>query len=132
MANLLLIDDDLDMTDTFAEVLRAEGHTVRVARNGKEGLDRLGEDKPDLILCDVEMPILDGPGMALQILVRDAGQELIPILLTSGVVNLRRIAEQVGTPYFLAKPFTVDRLMSKLIQALTERRPPQPKLTTGA
>jgi len=75
MANLLLVDGDLDMVDAFAEVLRAEGHSVRAARDGREGLARLAEEKPDLIICDVEMPIMSGPDMALEIFLGDAGQE---------------------------------------------------------
>lgn len=129
MANLLLIDDDLDLADVFAEVLRAEGHTVRVARNGKEGLARLAEEKPDLIICDVEMPVLNGPDMAFQIFLRDAGEELIPILLTSGVADLHRVAEKVGTPYFLGKPFSVEQLLDAMRRALFERKPPQRRLS---
>jgi CheY-like chemotaxis protein len=131
MANLLLVDDDLDIADAFADVLRAEGHQVRMARNGEEGLARLAEEKPDLVISDVQMPVLDGPDMAYEIFLRDAGSELIPILLTSGVADLHHVARQVGTPYFLGKPFTVRQLLDKLNQALAERRRPQPKLAAG-
>jgi DNA-binding NtrC family response regulator len=126
MANLLVVDDDLDMVDALAEILGAGGHQVRLARNGKEGLARLSEEKPELIVCDVDMPVLNGPEMASQILVRDAGLEKIPILLMSGVPDLRRVAHRVGTPYFIGKPFGMAQLMDKVNQALTERSPPQP------
>jgi len=130
MANLLLVDDDPDMADAFAEVLRAEGHSVRMARDGQEGLSCLADGLPDLIICDVEMPLVSGPDMAHQILARDLGQELIPILLTSGVADLHRVAEKVGTPYFLGKPFTVAQLIDQLARALSERRPPLPRPST--
>ncbi|MFZ5471870.1 MAG: response regulator [Myxococcota bacterium] len=122
-----MVDDDLDMANAFADVLRAEGHSVSLARNGQEGLVLLGKQKPELIICDVEMPVLNGPDMALEIFLKDAGDALIPILLASGVADLHRIADQVGTPYYLAKPFTVEQLLDTLSRALRERRPPQPK-----
>jgi CheY-like chemotaxis protein len=131
MASLLIVDDDLDLADVLAEVLRSEGHEVRVARDGKEGLARLTDKKPDVILCDVEMPVLTGPEMAVQILLHDAGLEEIPILLTSGVPDLRRVADAVGTPYFLGKPVSFERLVAKLNQMLRERTPPRPTLRPG-
>jgi DNA-binding NtrC family response regulator len=131
MASLLVVDDDLDMTDAFAEILRMEGHDVRIARNGREGLACLAEDVPDLILCDVEMPVLNGPDMAYQVILMNAGRERVPIVLTSGVAGLRRVAQNVGTPYLLSKPFTVEQLVDTLNRALVERRPPQPGLAAG-
>jgi CheY-like chemotaxis protein len=126
MADVLLVDDDRDLVDAFGEVLRALGHKVRVASNGFEGLAELSEQKPDVIITDVDMPVLDGPGMALQILAHDAGDELIPIILTSGSKELARVAASLGTPYQLAKPFALAKLIETLRQALTERRAPQP------
>lgn len=126
MANILLVEDDSDLIESLAKFLRLEGHRVRTASNGLEGLQRISEERPDLVLCDVEMPVLDGPGMARRMFLRDAGEELIPILLSSGAAGLIHIASQIGTPYLLAKPFTFGQLSSEVARALTERRPPQP------
>lgn len=105
MAHLLLVDDDSDVVEAFAEVLRAEGHKVRTARTGEEGLLALrAAPLPDLVVLDVDMPVLGGPGMAHQMLLHDAGEEKIPILLVSGSDNLPQIARRMGTPYFLRKP----------------------------
>src|SRR5262245_3546540 len=105
MADLLLVDDDLDLASVFEEFLQGEGHTVRTARNGAEGLVMLNERMPDLVILDIEMPVLDGPAMAYQMFLRDLGLDEIPILLISGIADLDRAAARVGTPYFLAKPF---------------------------
>jgi CheY-like chemotaxis protein len=129
MANVLLVDDDVDVADVFAEVLCAEGYSVRVAHNGREGLASLTAPLPDLVICDVEMPVLNGPDMAYQVFLRDLGAEKIPILLASGAADLQRIAERVGTPYYLAKPFTVEQLRPVLDRALTEKIPPRPQRT---
>lgn len=101
---------------------------VRVAHDGREGLAQVEEAFPDLIVCDVEMPNLTGPDMAYRIFLRDAGAEKIPILLISGVRDLREVAQQVGTTYFLSKPVSVERLFATLTRALVERVPPQPRV----
>ena len=132
MTSILVIDDDVDMAEATATVLRLDGGTVRVARNGREGLERLAEELPDVIVCDVEMPLLDGPGLALQMLLRDAGAERIPFVLVSAAPDLRAIAAMVGTPYFLSKPFTADQLMALTARASVERRAPQPPPTGAA
>jgi CheY-like chemotaxis protein len=127
MANLLLVEDDHDMADSCAELLRALGHVARVAHDGREGLAAVAEEPPDLILCDVEMPELDGPDMAYSLFLTDAGRERIPIVLTSGVPDLGRVARRVGTPYFIGKPFTCEQLVRALERALAERAPPIPR-----
>lgn len=112
MARLLLVEDDADVAELLLEVLR------------EEGLALLAAETPDAILCDVEMPVLSGPEMVLEIFLRDAAGALVPILLTSGVADLRVVARTIGTPYFLKKPFTVKELIAKVNLALTERTAP--------
>lgn len=128
VADLLLVDDDDDLREVFVELLELEGHVVRTARNGREGMKLLGQRAPDLIVLDVEMPVLSGPGMAYELFLHDAGLEEIPILLTSGVKDLDRVARIVGTSYYLPKPFEVSALRAMLRLALTERAPPSPHL----
>jgi CheY-like chemotaxis protein len=126
MAELLLVEDDEDIAECLRSVLEDEGHVVRVAENGQDGLDRVTEAMPDAVLLDVEMPVLDGPGMAQRLFVRNCGHERIPIVLLSGVSDLDRIAERVGTPYFLTKPYRIEDLVGLLQLVLTERRGPIP------
>ena len=126
MADLLVVDDDRDLAEVVAEVLQNHGHVVRVAHNGEEGLARLGERMPDLVVLDVEMPILRGPGMAMAMLLRDCGLELVPIVLVSGAVGLEAIAAEVGTPYSLAKPCSPGALLSLVGRALSEGIAPTP------
>lgn len=126
MAVVLVVEDDADAAGALAEVLGSEGHQVTVAYNGEQGLRLLHERLPDLVLLDIELPILDGPGMAARMLARDAGMEKIPILLVSGSPDLRRVAAEVGTPYFLGKPYTYEQLMGVMARALHDRAPPNP------
>jgi DNA-binding NtrC family response regulator len=125
MMLVLLVEDDADVSATLRIALEGQ-HRVRVAHNGEEGLRALKEQLPDLILLDVEMPVLDGPGMAYRMLVEDAGREQIPIILVSGVAYLDRVAQRIGTPYFLPKPVDLGPLLTLVERALAERRAPTP------
>jgi DNA-binding NtrC family response regulator len=125
MANLLIIDDDIDSADALAMIMQFEGHEVRVGYNGAEGMALASEQSPDLVLLDVEMPVMDGPGMALAMLVHDMGMERIPVILLSGVVHLETIAAQVGTPYFLGKPYNLKQIVALVRRALLERIAPR-------
>ena len=88
-----------------------EGHEVRVGYNGEDGLRLARERLPDMALLDVEMPLLDGPGMAHQMFIHDMGMELVPVVLLSGAVNLREVAAAVGNTVFSrqAVPLRTDR-----------------------
>jgi CheY-like chemotaxis protein len=124
MADLLIVDDDEDLREVLAAVLLSMNHTVRIARDGEEGLALVNERFPDLVLLDVEMPVLDGPSMAYRMLIGNLGKEKIPIILLSGIMDLHLVAAKVGTPYFLGKPYAFEALLPLLERALVERRPP--------
>jgi CheY-like chemotaxis protein len=64
LADVLIADDDADAVEALREVMTLEGHEVRVAYDGGEGLAALATRIPDVVLLDVEMPVLDGPDMA--------------------------------------------------------------------
>jgi X-X-X-Leu-X-X-Gly heptad repeat protein len=128
MAELVVVDDDADVADSLADILRDEGHVVRIAHDGKQGLALLSERLPDAVLLDVEMPVLTGPQMAIRMFLDDCGEEEIPVVLLSGVRDLVAIAARVNTPYFLSKPFAVDEMLRLLGRALLERVPPHPQL----
>ncbi len=125
MAHLLLVDDNNDLVEGLGALLRIEGHQVRTASTGEEGLQVLrAAPLPDAVVLDVEMPVLGGPGMAHEMLLHDAGGQNIPILLMSGRGDLPEIAARMGTPYFLAKTGDIGPFLELLDRALRERRAP--------
>jgi DNA-binding NtrC family response regulator len=132
MADILIVEDEADLAATLGELFALYGHTIRLAFDGEEGLRAMEERLPDLILLDIEMPVLDGPGMAYSLIVRNSGRELIPIVLSSGHADLDAVADRVGTPYRIAKPYSLDALTSLVERALSERRAPRPQPRAGA
>lgn len=111
MASILVVEDDREIADAVADLLAQAGHVTRTARDGAEGLRLVADASPDLILLDVEMPILDGPGMAKALAIQRAGQRAIPIILISAARDLRNIAGAVGTLHYLKKPFGENHLL---------------------
>lgn len=126
MADVLIVDDDIDSADALAEIMRAEGHDVRVGHNGQDGLRLARERIPRVALLDVEMPLLDGPGMAYEPFLRDMGLERIPVVFLSGVPDLKDVAAKVGTPYFPGKPYRYEAVVALVNRALAERVAPRP------
>jgi CheY-like chemotaxis protein len=59
---ILVVDDEPEMAQMLAEILERVGHSVQTAGDGQQALDRLANDQFDLILSDLRMPVLDGPG----------------------------------------------------------------------
>ena len=127
MGAVIIIDDDIDSADALAEIMRAEGHDVRVGFNGQDGLRLARERTPEVALLDVEMPVLDGPGMAYEMFLHDMGLEDVPVVLLSGVTNLQDVAAEVGTPYFLGKPYRFELVVALVARALSERVSPKPR-----
>ena len=125
MAPILFVDDDRDIEETFGDLLRSRGHEVRTASSGEQGLQLLkAAPLPDVVILDVDMAGMTGPAMAHQMLVHDAGQEHIPVILMSGNSALAEIAGRMGTPYFLAKTGDLAAFFDMVDRAIRERTAP--------
>ena len=94
----------------------------------KHGLRELAHRIPDVVLLDVEMPLLNGPDMAYQMFIHNCGLECIPIVLLSGIASLTDVAARVGTPYYLEKPYSLGAVLSMCERALAERIAPTPNV----
>jgi CheY-like chemotaxis protein len=127
MADILIVDDSSDLRTLLVLIVETAGHRFREASNGREGLEAVTRCTPDLVLLDVEMPVLSGPEMACELFLRDCGAENIPVVLISGAVGLPEIAGMVGTPYFLRKPYSAEALLKMIDLALKEKIAPRPR-----
>jgi CheY-like chemotaxis protein len=125
MAHLLLVDDDNDIVEALGDLLREEGHEIQSASTGEEGLAVLrASPLPDALVLDVDMPVLGGPGMAHRMLLHDAGEEDVPIILMSARDDLTQIARAMGTSYVVKKPTSFNAFLAVLGRALHERKAP--------
>jgi DNA-binding NarL/FixJ family response regulator len=115
MKKILVIEDEPEMRRNMTTLLRYYDYEPVAAANGREGVEAARRDKPDLILCDVMMPELDGYGV-LQALQADAALARIPfIFLTAkGEKNDLRSGMDLGADDYLTKPVANAELVSAI------------------
>jgi CheY-like chemotaxis protein len=113
---ILIIDDDPAILLTVAAILEYEGYPVAQACNGAEGLDKLAQVQPKLVLLDMRMPVLDGWGFAHAL--QERGIHL-PILVMTAAQDAGRWAREIGATGYIAKPFELTGLINAVAGALT-------------
>lgn len=113
MKKILVIEDDQIMRDNIAELLELDGYKVSVAKNGKDGVELAQDLLPDLIVCDIKMPVLDGFGV-LHILHKDSQTANIPFIFLTAKTEKEdfRKGMEMGADDFLAKPFEDTELLN--------------------
>jgi two-component system response regulator PrrA len=82
-STILIVDDDEGVTQTFARMLRLEGYQVRVAMNAETGLREAEASRPDAIILDLRMPLVDGLGFLRRLRARDAQRDT-PVAIVTG------------------------------------------------
>jgi CheY-like chemotaxis protein len=124
MRTVLVVDDEFGVAEVLEAILEDEGYRVVTANNGKQGLARLAEVKADLVLLDVMMPILNGPGM-LRAMLADPAFKDIPVIMMSSLDEGSIRDELNGAPYaaFVRKPFRTS-LISDIVARVLEGGPP--------
>jgi DNA-binding NarL/FixJ family response regulator len=110
---ILVIDDDARLRQTFAEILRLDGHEVIEARNGREGLDRARQERPDLVLCDISMPEMNGHRV-LETLRAETRTAHVPFIFLTGWNETSdvRTGMNLGADDYLTKPVIPDDLVA--------------------
>ena len=121
MKKILVVEDEVTNQEVAEVILKNQGFQTLVASNGKEGIEKALTEKPDLILMDILMPVLDGLS-ATEILKKDERTKNIPIVaVTAKASNTdRREAEAAGCDCFLTKPFRNRNLVELVRQFLPE------------
>jgi CheY-like chemotaxis protein len=105
---VLVVDDDRSIRQVVVEALEREGYRVLAARNGEEALALLARERPDVVLLDRWMPVMDGREFARQI--KALGISPLIIAMTAAPVALRWAA-LIGADASLDKPFEIDDLL---------------------
>ena len=114
---ILVVDDEEGFRDGVADLLSMEGYHVTVARNAVEAVSLLPEFKPQVILLDLRMPLLDGEGFLRGMSGVPATRKL-PVVLISAKEDLAAVAERTGAAGYLQKPFEAPQLLSLLEKVL--------------
>ncbi|MBL7068350.1 MAG: response regulator [Candidatus Omnitrophica bacterium] len=110
---VLVIDDEKDLLELLTTRLQGEGFEVTCAFNGKEGLDKAAEWKPDLILLDIMMPEMDGI-QTLKVLKETSETRTIPVIMLTCKGETESIfkTEKLGSTDYIIKPFDSTELLS--------------------
>ncbi len=113
--DVLVIEDNVDAAETLAEILRAEGHRVRVATDGASGIAKARERVPDVVLCDIGLPGIDGYAVA-RTFRGDGSLRSVRLIALTGYAQPadKARAEEVGFEAHLPKPLELSTLLAML------------------
>ena len=116
---ILIVEDDLKSLKLFRDLLQATGYAILEATNGKKAVELAREKKPDLILMDIQMPVMDG-FEATKILNADGDTENIPIIaLTSyAMKNDKEKIREAGCNGYISKPIDTKEFLKKVAEYL--------------
>jgi two-component system, chemotaxis family, chemotaxis protein CheY len=123
MAKILVIDDDVIVRETIAQILEERGHQVLSAEDGKRGVAAFRTGRPDLVITDIIMPEQEGIQTITEIR-RLAPQAKIIAISGGGRIgntDFLKIARHLGANDVIAKPFDPDDLVSRVDRCLDAR-----------
>lgn len=113
MKTVLFIEDNDSIRENTAEILELAGYKVLTAENGKVGVALAIEQKPDLIICDIMMPVLDGYSV-IHLLQKNADTQTIPFIFLSAKAERTEVRKgmELGADDYITKPFTGTELLA--------------------
>ena len=122
MPKILLVEDHEEIWDFLSRRLKRRGYDVVIAQDGQEGLDKTRSDRPDLVLLDMNLPVMDGWTVA-RTLKDDVETKSIPIiaLTAHAMAGDRDKALNAGCDDYHAKPVDFSQLLSQIEAALATR-----------
>ncbi len=123
MSQILVVDDEVGIRELLSEILRDEGHQVRLAQNANEARQFRGRARPDLVLLDIWMPDTDGITLLKEW--ASTGQLTMPVVMMSGhgTIDTAVEATRIGAYAFLEKPIALQKLLSTVGTALKQATP---------
>ena len=110
---ILVVDDSITVRRVTQRLLLREGYRVSMAADGLQALERLQEERPAVVLSDIEMPRMDGFNLARNIRADDRLKDLPIVMITSRIAEKHREhAKELGVNHYLGKPYSEDELLS--------------------
>ena len=120
-ARILVVDDEPNARAALRTILSEEGFEISEARDGEEGLAKLAEDSPDIVLADVRMPRLDGLGLLQK--AKEQGSDATFVMMTAfAKVETAVEAMRLGAENYLVKPLDVSAVLVFIDKAIEKRR----------
>ncbi|MDA8692457.1 response regulator [Saprospiraceae bacterium] len=115
MKKILVIEDNIELRENLCEILELADYSVVSAENGKAGIEKAKEENPDLIICDVMMPILDGFGV-MKILNKTKDLNLIPLIFLTAKAEKEDLRKGMGlgASDYITKPFDDTELLEAI------------------
>ena len=120
MKTVLVIDDEFGVADVLSFALEEEGYKTLTAANGRDGLKKAAELKPDLIVLDFMMPILDGPA-TLKAIRNNPDLSQIPVIMISSIDEDGVKKHCPNYSAFLRKPFSMSDFIKMVSACLATR-----------
>jgi DNA-binding response OmpR family regulator len=117
--NILLIEDDREISSTLSSVLDASGYDVRVASNGMEGRQEIEADCPDLVITDMMMPKMGGFPILEFLKTLDNPPRVVMMTANEGGRH-KAYAEMLGVDDYLRKPFAMDLMLETVERVIGE------------
>jgi chemosensory pili system protein ChpA (sensor histidine kinase/response regulator) len=109
---ILVVDDSITVRRVTQRLLKREGYRVTLASDGLDALEKLQEEKPTVVLSDIEMPRMDGFDLARNIRADAQLRDLPIIMITSRIAGKHREhAKELGVDHYLGKPYSEDELL---------------------
>lgn len=117
--NILIIDDNEQITKMLTTFLGLKNHKCRVANDGKQGLELIQENKHDVILLDLAMPEFDGYSVIQELENKNQLKNNKIIVFTASTITQEELDELVnrGITSYILKPVDIDLLLSKIIES---------------
>lgn len=118
---VLLIEDDAILRENTAELLEFSNYEVIVASNGEIGVEKAKSENPDIIVCDIMMPVLDGYGV-FEILSQVEDTKFIPFIFLSAKTERKDVRKgmELGADDYITKPFSEDELVNAIKSRLAK------------
>ena len=117
MPTVLVVDDEFGIVDVLETILIEEGYRVLTACNGKQGLESLATERPDVVLLDLMMPILGGVEMLAAMMAEPAYRH-IPVIMISSLAEKVLAEKCTGYVAYLRKPFRATAVLSTIARVL--------------
>jgi CheY-like chemotaxis protein len=120
MATILVVDDEFGIGELLEALLQDDGHRVLTAMNGRHALEKVSKAKPDLVISDLMMPVMDGAAL-LAALHETVELKDVPFVLMCALPEASISDRVSGYDAFLRKPFKLAEI-SRLVSALLKTR----------